>query len=431
MDNALPEPADFQLNQYTLTPFGAEQHDRNGNLTFRDSATGGTMYRYDYADRLVSVERAAGPAFVTIASYTFDVLGRRISKTTYPPAPSAPVTTQFIHDPGSDGDAILELRRNGTVVGTFYSLPEVGDEVLVAFTPAGAPIYFHNDDLGNALALTDATGNVLERYDYNDYGSPRFLDSKGAPILVDGQPAGASPLGNPFLFHGMFWDAETALYRDSGMSGNNPMYEPKTGRYMMRGHRDVGGYRAGANGFTFAGDNPWTGNSSSRMKKGTVKFFNETKGFGMMAGGGGDGDGTTRAGISTSRSNIRHGHSAMGGDDAIEVMFNPKEYTISKVTVRGWDWKQKKEEGGRHTPFHNKRTTDVTGEIELESGREMTTGLDVEYRLYGPGQAHWGNARRWQPGQPVYGNRSGIISSISNVLKTKHDTAKNSVGNIR
>jgi len=38
----------------------------------------------------------------------------------------------------------------------------------------------------------------------------------------------------------------------------------------------------------------------------------------------------------------------------------------------------KKEEGGRHTPFHNKyrpqfyfRTTDVTGEIELESGREM------------------------------------------------------------
>lgn len=25
--------------------------------------------------------------------------------------------------------------------------------------------------------------------------------------------------------------------------------------------------------------------------------------------------------------------------------------------------------------------------------REMTTGLDVEYRLYGPGQAHWGQAR--------------------------------------
>ena len=38
----------------------------------------------------------------------------------------------------------------------------------------------------------------------------------------------------------------------------------------------------------------------------------------------------------------------------------------------------KKEEGGRHTPFHNKyrpqfyfRTTDVTGEITLPDGREM------------------------------------------------------------
>jgi elongation factor Tu len=38
----------------------------------------------------------------------------------------------------------------------------------------------------------------------------------------------------------------------------------------------------------------------------------------------------------------------------------------------------KKEEGGRHTPFHNKyrpqfyfRTTDVTGEIQLDAGREM------------------------------------------------------------
>ena len=38
----------------------------------------------------------------------------------------------------------------------------------------------------------------------------------------------------------------------------------------------------------------------------------------------------------------------------------------------------KKEEGGRHTPFHQKyrpqfyiRTLDVTGEIELPEGREM------------------------------------------------------------
>ena len=50
----------------------------------------------------------------------------------------------------------------------------------------------------------------------------------------------------------------------------------------------------------------------------------------------------------------------------------------------------KKEEGGRHTPFHNKyrpqfyfRTLDVTGTIQLEAGREMVmpgdnVTIDVE-----------------------------------------------------
>ena len=54
----------------------------------------------------------------------------------------------------------------------------------------------------------------------------------------------------------------------------------------------------------------------------------------------------------------------------------------------------KKEEGGRHTPFHNKyrpqfyfRTTDVTGEIVLEAGREMVMPGDnvtIEVNLINP-----------------------------------------------
>jgi len=62
----------------------------------------------------------------------------------------------------------------------------------------------------------------------------------------------------------------------------------------------------------------------------------------------------------------------------------------------------KKEEGGRHTPFHNKyrpqfyfRTTDVTGEINLdvtgeinlEAGREMVLpgdNVSIEVNLIAP-----------------------------------------------
>ena len=92
------------------------------------------------------------------------------------------------------------------------------------------------------------------------------------------------------------------------------------------------------------------------MKTGTVKFFNEAKSFGRMAAGGGK----------------------------LNVLFNPKEYPLRKVIVRGWnpekkeEFTLKKEEGGRHTPFQNKyrpqlysRTTDGTGEMELPMGRGL------------------------------------------------------------
>jgi len=44
-----------------------------------------------------------------------------------------------------------------------------------------------------------------------------------------------------------------------------------------------------------------------------------------------------------------------------------------------------------------KSASDNIREIAIDElnidAREMTTGLDVEYRLYGPGAAHWGQAK--------------------------------------
>ena len=383
MSPVLPEPGDFQMNQYTLTPFGAQQYDLNGNVIFIDGPTGGTTFHYDYADRLVLVERAAGPVSVPVVSFTYDPLGRRITRTTYPPAP---VTTRLYHDLDSDGDDIIEFQENGAAVASFV-LPEVDDEVLVAFSAGGAAIYFHQDDLGNVLALTDDKGNVLERYDYDDFGVPSFLDANGAP-LVDGggQPVTESPLGNPFLFHGMFWDGAAGLYHaggresnnpmyeENGSSGQNPLYEPRTGRYLTRGrvhgdpHVDFWTPR------NFAGNNPWT--AGKVVEKATSGLKDTLKTQVRMAGGRG------------SKCDVYvwklAGGGGGGGTGGTEVRFNPKELQVDKVTVRGWDPKVKKEEGGRHTPFHNKyrpqyRTTDVTGEIELESGREMVADLGPDY----------------------------------------------------
>jgi elongation factor Tu len=58
-------------------------------------------------------------------------------------------------------------------------------------------------------------------------------------------------------------------------------------------------------------------------------------------------------------------------------------------------WKLKKEEGGRHTPFQNKSTT---------------TDIEMFRKILDRGEA---------------GDNVGLL------LRTKHDTAKNAIGNIR
>jgi hypothetical protein len=195
------------------------------------------------------------------------------------------------------------------------------------------------------------------------------------------------------LYHESAKQGANPLYHDKGLEGSNPLYQgrrqydtavscaegaryldPNLGRYMTRdrGKNENWNFEGGGTLRTFAGDNPWSRRGGSSRKPDELVF------------------------------NVINPRAAR----QVEVMFNPKEYTITKkVTVRGWNPEKKeaivaKEEGGRHTPFHNKdrpqfyyRPATVTGEIELPAGREMTTGMDVEYRLYGPGQAHWGSAK--------------------------------------
>jgi phage tail-like protein len=292
-DTTTPEPADFQMDQYTLTPSSQQQYDRNGNLIGRKSSNGTTRYQYDYADRLVEVDSFSNGALGPVVSFTYDALGRRLGKTSYPPSPLAPITTYYVAGvDGTDTDCaapVLEERSGGPAgpVSRLYCwggnstrLAEVdrdGFPDLVAFDGAGQAQYYHSDDLGNVLALTDAKGQVLEHYDYDDFGSPSFYSSDGV-LLVDsgGLPLTASAQGNPFLFHGLFWDGETSLYCRSRnrMLGaqSNPMYrhnffeawpcrymDPNTGRSTSRERCDDSSCReVGANAYTFAGDNPWS-----------------------------------------------------------------------------------------------------------------------------------------------------------------------------
>jgi uncharacterized protein RhaS with RHS repeats len=265
MDAANP-PGDYQMNQYTLTPFGGQLYDENGNLRARGAtADAYTEYAYDYADRLVlvqSVDASSGMAVTNpVAAYAYDALGRRIARTTYP-AGLPPVTTQFVYDGNDcDDDDPIEELEGGTLART-YVIPHVfdhksgrGGSDRTGFKASkitfggGATHYIHGDDLGNALALTDDKGAVIERYDYDDYGLPSFLSADGLTLGTN-----ASPAGNPFLFHGMQWDAETGLYFDHSQGSTTGPVDPLTGRATRGKVKDVRN-----SGLGFAGNNPWSG----------------------------------------------------------------------------------------------------------------------------------------------------------------------------
>ncbi|MCX6916488.1 MAG: hypothetical protein NT167_26165, partial [Verrucomicrobia bacterium] len=152
-----------QMNQYTTTPCDSRAYDDNGNLVVRSAGAGSALsYAYDYDDRLVSVMDSGVP----VASYTYDALGRRASKTVYAGGKPA-ATRQYCYD----GTCAIEERVNGAVAASFV----LEDRALIGLRVGTQDYFVHTDDQGNVLALTGADGAVVERYDYDDYGAETFL----------------------------------------------------------------------------------------------------------------------------------------------------------------------------------------------------------------------------------------------------------------
>lgn len=122
MDPLLPEPGDFQLNQYTTTSFDAREYDKNGNLVRIDFGLPTQRdILYDYRNQMVAHIDAGNDS-----SYRYDALGRRIEKSVDPVGPDPAVITRFFL---SGWQEIEEQDELGTTRATYiYGL--YVDEVL-------------------------------------------------------------------------------------------------------------------------------------------------------------------------------------------------------------------------------------------------------------------------------------------------------------
>ncbi len=234
----VPDPADASVNQYTTDPKGARRYDSNGNLTrLLDGQPGQREIRYDDRNRMVEhLDRSTG----TRTFFAYDAIGRRISKTVGEGA--AARETRFYYVGWRECE---EQDAAGATLAT-YVHGNALDEVL-SMRRGGEDFFYHADDLLNVVAVTDRSGEVVERYEYEDYG----LTHISAP---DGFPRVGSVIGNPYQFAGRRWDAETGFY-----DFRTRYLEVRTGRFTTRDTIGIWGDPIElGNGYTYVGNNPWT-----------------------------------------------------------------------------------------------------------------------------------------------------------------------------
>jgi RHS repeat-associated protein len=119
-----------------------------------------------------------------------------------------------------DGWSLIEERDvSGNLLAKYVHGPMI-DEVLMKADTASV-VFHHHDGLGSTVALTDATGSVVESYSYDAFGRPSIFDSSFTL-----QPS--SLFSNRSLFTGREWVEEADLY-----DYRNRAYSAELGRFLQ------------------------------------------------------------------------------------------------------------------------------------------------------------------------------------------------------
>ena len=201
-------------------------YDLNGNLTGKlaKAGTGRSdwAYRYDTLDQLIEVQQDG----LLVESYRYDAFGRRSLISTVEGA-GLTTDTAILND-GSDRAVDVRQGTLGQAVPVRrYTHSANVDEPLQVetFTEAGsfdAAYTYHADHLGSIRYLTNASGTIVNAYDYDSYGRPMF---------------GVTQFDQPFAYTGREWDAATGLYHYRARA-----YDAETERFLQE---DPIGFNAG------------------------------------------------------------------------------------------------------------------------------------------------------------------------------------------
>ena len=196
-------------------------YDLNGNLTDKRSKADGSVTRYSWnsQDQLVRVDLPDEMA----VEYTYDPFGRRIQKSVNA------VVTKYIYD---GEDVVAELDGSDNVTTTYVHGP--GMDEPISMTRNGRTYTYHRDALGSITHITDESGLVVQRYEYDSYGNVvSALDPN---------------FNQPYAYTSREFDSDIGLYYYRAR-----YYDPRIGRFISE---DPIHFLGGINFYRYVGDNP-------------------------------------------------------------------------------------------------------------------------------------------------------------------------------
>ncbi|WP_236478899.1 RHS repeat domain-containing protein, partial [Pseudomonas syringae] len=169
-------------------------------------------FTYDCENRLVKTETMADTQVESTSSYQYDSLGRRVAKQSEIKGQtdhkrflwqglrmlreeSPGQSSLYIYEPGSYAPLARVDEKEGEVENTVY--------------------YFHTDQIGTPLEMTDAEGQIVWQAKYRAWGAVEKLV--------------VNEVEQNLRFQGQYFDAETGLHYNTFR-----YYDPEIGRFITQ-----------------------------------------------------------------------------------------------------------------------------------------------------------------------------------------------------
>lgn len=216
-------------------------YDKNGNMTSVTSGNTVKTYIWNSSNQLISVKLNN----VTGAQFSYDALGNRIAK-------KGASIIRYVNDISTNANVITEM-TNANVPTRMNMVGPLG-QISTGDVGNTTRLYPIVDSIGSTRLLTDSSGNIIQKYSFDDYGNKTTVDVVGKP-------------STQYQFAGENLDTETGLYYLRAR-----YYDPSIGRFISRDpYRGQIDNVTTQNAYPYTADNPI--NYTDPSGKWFIEFF--------------------------------------------------------------------------------------------------------------------------------------------------------------